>query len=184
MKDYLYVPLGGSRVKSRSRIFLNLWIVFLISGLWHGAAWNFVVWGAFHGLFLILDRLFLLRLSERMGRIPSVVLTYFVTLIGWVLFRSESLPAAWNYLDSMFSWSGNFIHEDLTPHFWFVLIAGILFAFFAIIPGVERWQERQLNDPYPTGKTILAGVAVLLFLFYSMASITASGFNPFIYFRF
>ncbi len=184
MKDYLYVPLGGSRVSNRSRLFLNLWIVFLISGLWHGAAWNFVIWGGFHGLFLILDRLFLLKLSVKMGRIPSVLLTYFVTLIGWVLFRAESLPDAWSYLGSMFSWKGGFTHEDLTLHFWFILAAGTIFAFFALIPGIEKWQERQLNTQYGIRKTIFAGVAVLFFLFYSMASITASGFNPFIYFRF
>jgi len=61
MKDYLYIPLGGNRVATKRRLYFNLWIVFLISGLWHGAAWTFIIWGAFHGLFLILDRLFLLK---------------------------------------------------------------------------------------------------------------------------
>jgi alginate O-acetyltransferase complex protein AlgI len=62
MKDYLYIPLGGNKVKTKARLYLNLSIVFLISGFWHGAAWNFIAWGAFHGSFLILDRLFLLKL--------------------------------------------------------------------------------------------------------------------------
>jgi len=67
MRDYLYIPLGGSRVKTKRRMYFNLWFVFLASGLWHGAAWNFVIWGAFHGFFLILDKLFFLKLSNKMG---------------------------------------------------------------------------------------------------------------------
>ena len=73
MKDYLYIPLGGNRISVR-RMYFNLWLVFLLSGLWHGAAWNFVIWGAFHGTFLVLDRLFLLRFYKKIGPIPSISL--------------------------------------------------------------------------------------------------------------
>jgi len=71
MKNYLYIPLGGNRV-STNKMYFNLWVVFLISGLWHGAAWTFVIWGAFHGLFLILDRLFLLKVYKKIGKVPSI----------------------------------------------------------------------------------------------------------------
>lgn len=67
MRDYLYIPLGGNQVPVQ-RLYFNLWVVFLISGLWHGAAWNFVVWGAFHGLFLVADRMFLIRLTKPLGK--------------------------------------------------------------------------------------------------------------------
>jgi alginate O-acetyltransferase complex protein AlgI len=86
MRDYLYIPLGGNRVDSKFRLYFNLWFVFLISGLWHGSSWKFVVWGAFHGFFLVMDRLFLLKLTSKIGKIPRVVLTYIITLIGWVIF--------------------------------------------------------------------------------------------------
>jgi len=90
MRDYLYIPLGGNKV-SKPRLYFNLWVVFLISGLWHGAAWNFVVWGAFHGFFLIADRMFLIKLTKPLGKFTNIILTYFITLIGWVLFRADTL---------------------------------------------------------------------------------------------
>jgi len=94
MKEYLYIPLGGNKVRSKARLFLNLWIVFLISGLWHGASWNFVLWGAFHGTFLILDRLFLLKFLERIGKVLSTIITFIIVMIGWVLFRIEHVESA------------------------------------------------------------------------------------------
>ncbi|MEM8909230.1 MAG: MBOAT family O-acyltransferase, partial [Bacteroidota bacterium] len=93
MRDYLYIPLGGNRVSKR-RMYFNLWTVFLLSGLWHGAAWTFVIWGAFHGLFLILDRLFLLRFLQKIGPLPAIFLTYVISLIGWVFFRAADLESA------------------------------------------------------------------------------------------
>jgi alginate O-acetyltransferase complex protein AlgI len=184
MKDYLYIPLGGSRVKTKARLFFNLWVVFLISGLWHGAAWNFIVWGAFHGLFLVLDRIFLIRVTEKIGKIPSVIITYVITLVGWVLFRANDLPQAWAYLGKMFSFGGGFPAWRFDPQFWFILVVGAFFAFFGVAGGVEQWQERQLKEPYGRRK-VWAGAAIAVFLLlYCMASITTTGFNPFIYFRF
>ena len=90
MRDYLYIPLGGNRVSGR-RLYFNLMVVFLLSGLWHGAAWTFVIWGAIHGLFLIADRVFLLKAVSVWGKVPRMLLTYFVVLIAWVFFRAESL---------------------------------------------------------------------------------------------
>ncbi|HCT70925.1 MAG TPA: MBOAT family protein, partial [Bacteroidales bacterium] len=78
-----------------------MWLVFLISGFWHGAAWNFVVWGAFHGFFLIADRIFLLKFFAAIGKAPSILITFIITLVGWVLFRAETLPYAIHYLGRM-----------------------------------------------------------------------------------
>jgi len=105
MRDYLYIPLGGNKV-SKSRLYFNLWVVFLISGLWHGAAWNFVVWGAFHGFFLIADRMFLIKLTKPLGKFTNIILTYFITLIGWVLFRADTLGYAFQYIKRMFAFDG------------------------------------------------------------------------------
>ena len=105
MKDYLYIPLGGNRVGKR-KMYFNLWIVFLISGLWHGASWNFVAWGAFHGLFLVLDKMFLLKVLDKMGGFFANLLTFIIVMIGWVLFRSDSLDFAFVYIGKMFSFTG------------------------------------------------------------------------------
>ncbi len=89
IRDYLYIPLGGNRV-SVVRIYLNLWICFLASGLWHGAAWTYITWGAYNGLFLVLDRLFLLRVLGLLpGRMASLI-TFAVTMIGWTIFRART----------------------------------------------------------------------------------------------
>jgi len=184
MKNYLYIPLGGNRVKTNGRLFFNLWLVFLFSGLWHGAAWNFVVWGAFHGLFLILDRLFLMKWSEKMGKVPSVLLTYLITLVGWVLFRSDSLGDAWIYLGTMFSFESWYPGWTLDPKFWMILVVAAFFAFYGLIGGVEKWQMKMINEPYNGKKLWIAGGMAVVLLLWSMGSITSAGFNPFIYFRF
>ena len=100
MREYLYVPLGGNR-KGRARTYLNLWIVFLISGFWHGAAWNFVAWGAFHGFFLCLDKW---AGRERTAKIPGWIglpATFVLVLFSWVLFRAETLGHAVEYAGRM-----------------------------------------------------------------------------------
>ncbi len=91
MLNYLYIPLGGNR-KGKGRTYFNLWIVFLLSGLWHGASWNFVLWGAYHGFFLVIERLFLGKWSQRIGKVPSVIITFIIVMVGWAIFRIEDLP--------------------------------------------------------------------------------------------
>jgi len=182
MRDYLYIPLGGNRVKP-SRLYINLWTVFILSGFWHGAAWNFIAWGAFHGLFLVLERLFLLRIGKRLGAL-TIVPTFIVTVVGWVLFRAETLSFALAYIERLFSanWGAlpHFNHE-----FWFTLALAILIVFAAALPRVERWEVsmlfgEKLSLPRAVGLTL--ATAVLLFL--SAGAIIGSSFNPFIYFRF
>ncbi len=184
MRDYLFIPLGGSRVKTRRRLFFNLWLVFLISGLWHGAAWNFVIWGGFHGLFLVLDRIFLIKFTERIGKIPSIFLTYFITLIGWVLFRAESFSHALTYLGKMFNTDYRDKGLELGNDIWYMLLIAILFSFFGMINGVESWQNRMLNEKYKTKSAIIMSFVIIFLFILSVASISSSGFNPFIYFRF
>lgn len=183
MKNYLYIPLGGNRVNTKRRLYFNLWIVFLISGLWHGAAWNFVVWGAFHGLFLILDRLFLIKLSEKIGKYPSILLTFIITLIGWVLFRSENIQYAWEFIQRMFvfEFAGEFVFNK---QFITILIIAIFFSFFAVFRHVEAWQIRVYENPKSFTKYLGWTILSVLLLIICIGSITASGFNPFIYFRF
>lgn len=192
MRDYLYIPLGGSKVKPY-RLYINLWLVFLISGLWHGAAWNFVVWGAFHGLFLILDRLFLLKFLQRIGKIPAMAFTFFVTLIGWVLFRADSLAHAGEFLEAMFRFSGTGYQAAMELKFMAILGLAVIFSFMGAVKGNETWQVRVLS-PHPVpppiwgrekGRGLMAKMLfALAFFLLSLASVVSSGFNPFIYFRF
>ena len=183
MRDYLYIPLGGSRV-SAGRMYLNLWVVFLISGLWHGAAWNFVVWGAFHGVFLIADRMFFIRFTHFIGKYPSIVITYFITLIGWVLFRAESLPFAFSYIGRMFAFDGAGTDLWFGAEFRWMMVAGALFAFVAAFGKVESWWMNVLTKEKKTITIIWMSIVAILFTAICIGSITSSSFNPFIYFRF
>ncbi|MBK9291434.1 MAG: MBOAT family protein [Bacteroidetes bacterium] len=182
MRDYLYIPLGGNKVSPR-RMYFNLWLVFLISGLWHGAAWNFVLWGAFHGFFLILDRLFLLRFYERLGQLPSLVITFFITLIGWVLFRAESMAQISAYLHGMFGFGGS-NHLPVSREVWMTMIFAGIFAFLAYLPGIEKWQQTVYAKAHKLSTLVFMALASVVLLIISLGAITSSGFNPFIYFRF
>jgi alginate O-acetyltransferase complex protein AlgI len=183
MRDYLYIPLGGSRVSIR-RLYFNLWVVFLISGLWHGAAWNFVIWGGFHGLFLVLDRIFLMKVFNAIGKVPSILITFFISLIGWVLFRADNIGMAWNYLRKMFVFDGSDDDISLNVKFFSILLVAVFFSFWGGIRKIEIWQEKLFAEG-KTSRSLVAMVMVSIVLFVvCLGSITSSGFNPFIYFRF
>ncbi|MCK4663399.1 MAG: MBOAT family protein [Bacteroidales bacterium] len=184
MRDYLYIPLGGSRVNNSYRLYFNLWIVFLISGLWHGAAWNFVIWGAYHGLFLILDKMFLLKVLGKIGKYPSIIFTHFVTLVGWVIFRAESYEQVKFYLSKMFvaDMSGETIYFD--AKFWSIMLIGLIFSFIVAFKPGERLQNIVFYTDFKIKGIIVMAVVSVVLLLLSIGSITSSGFNPFIYFRF
>lgn len=183
MRNYLYIPLGGNRVQSKMRLYLNLWLVFLASGLWHGASWNFIFWGAYHGLFLVLERIFLLKLYERIGKFLRVMLTFIIVVVGWVFFRLETFPEAIYYLKKMFSFNFNhhFSMEFKTLVFF---IIAIFFGFFTTTNVGEKIQEQVYFSEYSTRKHFLFFTICFLLFIISIGSITVSDFNPFIYFRF
>jgi len=183
MKNYLYIPLGGNRV-STVKLYFNLWLVFTISGLWHGAAWTFVIWGVYHGLFLIFDRLFLLKFYKTIGKVPSVLITFFITLIGWVFFRANDLNHALFYIRKMFA--GDFRELDyfFDAKFYTILGLAAVFAFMALFGRNEQWQEKILAQNQKNTTIILTTALSMLFLIICLGAITSSGFNPFIYFRF
>ena len=184
MKDYLYIPLGGNRIGT-GRTYFNLWTVFLLSGLWHGASWNFVIWGGYHGLFLVLERLFLGNIYQRIGRIPSTVITFLIAMFGWVLFRTETFTDALHFYQALLSFGQDFELPGLSSEFKWTMGAALIFSFMAIVPAMEKWSNNMVQNSKVgiftnAFKTL---VSILLFVF-CLSMITASGFNPFIYFKF
>jgi alginate O-acetyltransferase complex protein AlgI len=184
MKEYLYIPLGGNKVDSRWRLYFNLWVVFLISGLWHGASWNFVIWGAFHGIFLVLDRLFLLKFLERIGPVFSNIFTFLVVVLGWVFFRMETFSEALTVIRTMVTF--DFVPFGIYDNreFLLVLSLAVLFAFFAAFRKGKRIQDLVYYTVYsPRTSLAVTFLSVVLFIL-CVGRITSSGFNPFIYYRF
>ncbi len=184
MKNYLYIPLGGNKVNSKAKLFFNLWLVFLLSGFWHGAAWTFIFWGIYHGLFLVLERLFLLNLYKKLGRFIPVLLTFLIVAIGWVFFRADSFSFAWAFIKKLLSFkSGNlFVWTDNEFVFYFIL--AFIISFIGLFKFGKKIQEKLYFSYYSGTGYVIATIASLAFFFICLASITSSSFNPFIYFRF
>ena len=178
MRDYLYIPLGGNK-KGRSRTYLNLWLVFLISGLWHGASWNFVAWGAFHGLLLVIERIF--RNQSLPFKLPDILkmsLTFILVVLGWVLFRIEQFPDAAAFYQRLFS-GGLVLGQELKYFDLFILICATLLSFWPI-RGFDSLESKQSTSVIANLK-LIRSLSLILF---SLMGLAASGFNPFIYFRF
>ncbi len=183
MRNYLYIPLGGNRVDSKWRLYFNLWIVFLLSGLWHGAAWGFVIWGAYHGCFLVIERVFLGKLLKRIGPL-SVIYSFLVVTIGWVFFKMEHLHPSLEYLKRMFAWHPENCIWLPTPTHNIMMMVAMFFSFFTLIPIGQKIQQRVFEKDFGrAGHTLMTLLAIVLFIVCG-ARITVSTFNPFIYFRF
>ena len=193
MREYIYIPLGGSRI-SLARTYVNLWIVFLVSGFWHGASWSFVAWGAFHGFFLSVDKW---KKDHHWGDGPrwvAIPVTFFFVCLSWVLFRCNTLPHALHYLGNLFqsslfgftawqtAWSS---HLDARAHALFIL--SLLLCFrpegpWVRPPAVLPQPSDSAPKTWPRAAWQFAGSMALLFL--SASALANSTFNPFIYFRF
>ena len=184
MKNYLYIPLGGNKVNSKYKLYRNLFIVFLLSGLWHGASWNFIIWGAFHGLFLVMERLFLLKIYAKIGKVISTIITFLIVVVGWVYFRIEDLSQANYIIKTMFSFNftdGKFaLHND----FYFSLSLAVFFSFFAFMPFTKNIQTKVYGENHTTVSNVLLVSTSILLFYISLSYIAALDFNPFIYFRF
>ncbi|MEG1069548.1 MAG: MBOAT family O-acyltransferase [Ruthenibacterium sp.] len=178
-RDYVYIPLGGSR-KGNFATYRNLLIVFFLTGLWHGASANFVLWGLFHGFFIMIERA---GFSKVLGKIPAFfrhVYTLLVVGIGWVLFRAETLPLAVEYLKSMCIANTSFLRnidvlQYCTPEFFFFLTIALLGCTPLLARGMQAL-ARKSQGVYQ--------VCLLAVFLFAAAYMTGAGFNPFIYFRF
>ncbi len=188
-RDYLYIPLGGNRVSS-ARTYLNLFVVFLLCGLWHGAATVFVIWGALHGTFLVLERLGLARLLERWPRPLRHLYVMLAVMLGWVFFRAASPAQAVGYLGTMLGVSRG------DPRIWHVdlwLDPALAIALVAGVVGSTPWLARasawhsDLSRRRAGWHGVLeigADGALVVVLLGSVLELASGAYNPFIYFRF
>ncbi len=183
MREYIYIPLGGNKVDSKSRLYFNLWFVFLISGLWHGASWNFVLWGAFHGVFLILDRTLYGRITSKIGVFFRVTLTFFIVMIGWVLFRIENINEVFVFYKVLFAFDFGPLIQHCSPLELRTIVVCFIIGFGSSIPMINKKYTQTINS-IGNISTILKGTISFLLIILCISSIIKSDFNPFIYFRF
>jgi alginate O-acetyltransferase complex protein AlgI len=191
-RDYLYIPLGGSRA-SKARTYRNLLIVFFVTGLWHGASMNFIVWGLYHGLFLMIERAGLRKRLDQVWPPIAHLYTLFVVLIGWVFFRAVDLKSALVYLEKMAGLgpeSANYAYP-LTYFTSTEVLVSLILGVVLATPVYHTFQRfwRRLMARVVTAPARLAldmvYISGLFLLFISaIAYLAADTYNPFIYFRF
>ena len=171
-REYVYIPLGGNR-KGKGRQILNLIIVWALTGLWHGAAWNFVVWGMYYGFLLIFEKFVYSKLQNKLPGFVNVFITFVIVIIGWVFFFSNSMTEACAYLKVMFG--GNNIGFDSTGLFY--LANNALMFIAAWIPSVFTIDLKKIN------KAVKWIVCILIFVL-TVAFLVSESYYPFLYFRF
>lgn len=180
LRNYLYIPLGGNR-QGEARAYLNLMVVMLLGGFWHGASWNFLVWGAIHGVWLALERV--MGKTSAYAKAPPVLrvaLTFLIVNLAWVFFRADDLPGAMRYLSSLFNLHRSADANGLLLRAIFydpghvvvmLVAAGIAFV------GVQTWDLSRNVTP------LRASLAMGVFA-WSLVAMSTQAFNPFLYFQF
>lgn len=190
-KEYLYIPLGGNR-KGRARTSLNKIIVFFFTGLWHGANWTFVLWGLYHGMFLLFEEY--VPSVKKMPRLLSHIYTVLVVCVGFVIFRADTVSQGFYFIGQMFAGftftaeSLNLVTQQMTPWFAAAGVAGIIGA-APIRPLADKVRAGLCQDQEPLTalwQRIQTGLYFLSFLLllWCMLRLSGSSYNPFIYFRF
>ena len=179
LRDYVYIPLGGSRV-NKFRTNINVWIVFLLCGLWHGASWNFVIWGAWHGIALTIERIGFKKVLSSLPYFVRNLWVWLIVLVGWVWFRAPTLDYAIGYLHTLFIgnnisfWVHLEAYQNISISSIIILLVGFLFCYQA--PNLFFAKNK---NSWCIG---ILGSVILFLLAWTFA--VTSTFSPFIYFRF
>jgi alginate O-acetyltransferase complex protein AlgI len=188
-KNYLYFPLGGSRC-SPLRVYLNLFIVFFCTGLWHGASWNFVIWGLIHGIFLVFERMGLNRLLSKSFGFVQRFYALFVIVLSRVFFRADDLTTAINYMKTLFGGSSPtisnlYFYRYFSIDFIIIVIVAILSStkFFEIINNqVNKLAQKYVFMFHLKHIFIILGIIFVLYIVINQ--LVLGSYNPFIYYRF
>ena len=188
-RDYVYIPLGGNRLGLPRQI-LNMFIVWSLTGLWHGASWNFVLWGVYYFVLLTIEKLFLLRFLEKVPALFGHIYTGATFVLGWVFFKMESMSSIATLLQRMFQPRSDFVTNRgvvlLQNHLIFIVIAFVLAM--PLLPWLRS--KKPIRRLFNTLKNkeplygICSSIIYMGILFFCTMSLVASGFNPFLYFRF
>lgn len=174
-RDYIYIPLGGSKVSSHKRLFLNLFIVWILTGIWHGANWTFIAWGIYFYILIVIERI--MNINSHLGT-ASRIYTLFSVVIGWVLFRSQNINFAIQYYKSMFDFNFIFDYKFIMyiSEYGLFLVLGILFSTNLINRISSRFDNRF--------KYYLSTLSLILIFLISIMYLVKGSYNPFIYFNF
>lgn len=176
-REYLYIPLGGNR-KGKARWILNLFIVWALTGFWHGAEWNFLLWGIFYFILLALEKLFLFKKLEKWPAILSHFYTMFFVIIGWAIFACDDMSLLTRYIGNMF---GSFGFVDSNTLFYILNYAILLVVMVIGCTSLPKKLATKINSKF---RFMLEVEFVLVMILLSIAMLVGDSYNPFLYFRF
>lgn len=181
-KDYVYIPLGGSR-KGKVRTYINLFIVWFLTGFWHGASWTFIAWGLYFGILIAIEKAFLEKLLMKLWRPIRHIYLLLIVMIGWVFFRADNFGYAFEYLGSLVGISGQALYNNETliyiNDYWYILIIAIFGSMPLLKMIINRINNKDSNFYYFMKSTILMGLFIMIII-----KLVNSTYNPFLYFRF
>ena len=182
-REYVYIPLGGNR-KGRGRQIVNLLAVWFLTGLWHGASWNFVAWGLYYFVLLMLEKTFLLKLLDKLPKFVSHVYTLITVVFGWLLFVFTDFAAGMRYLATMFGGGSATGFIDAGGVFdWTSSLILLVILVIASTPYPRKWLYR-LWEKYDAPVRAVTAVLCLAVFFIALAYLVNSSYNPFLYYRF
>ena len=181
-REYVYIPLGGNRVGTQKAI-RNIFIVWFLTGFWHGAAWNFIFWGLYYGILLLLEKYVLRDVLERLPGIVKHIYTLFFVMIGWVLFFSPGMGDALRYIGTMFGIGAHgFVDSTGIYYLYNYLILFVLSIICSAPYAFKKFQQIIFGGA--RGRTAIAMGAYMALFFLSLAYLVNATYNPFLYFRF
>ena len=183
-RDYIYIPLGGNRV-GKFKLYRNILIVWLLTGFWHGAAWNFIVWGLFFAVFLMIEKAFLGKILEKLPSIISRTYLLFLIVISFVIFNADGMTQAIQDIGGMFGANGVALFNDLSIYYLQSYLVIFIIAIIGATPFVKNLVLK-LKENQSARKVIniLEPVVIVLLLVICTAYLVDGSFNPFLYFRF
>ena len=181
-REYVYIPLGGNRVSTLKHI-RNLFVVWLLTGLWHGASWNFVVWGLYYGFILFMEKIILHKILSKTAKIIKHIYTMLLVMIGWVLFGSVDLTSALEYLKVMFGLSGNALVDNSAIYYLYTNIKLLIILTLCSTPIVSIIFRQIIKKGKSVGILFAVSINIIIILI-SIAYLVNETYNPFLYFRF
>ncbi len=184
-KEYVYIPLGGNRC-GMARQIRNIMVVWLLTGFWHGASWNFMLWGVYFGVLLIVEKLFLMKYLKKAPGWVTHIYTMFLVLISWVIFAFDDLSAGIGYVKAMFGLTGAGFMNEQSVYLLYTNILMLLVLFFASMDWGKRifaWVSAKLQ-PGSLSLELIKSAAYVGIFFLSVAYLVDASYNPFLYFRF
>ena len=181
-REYVYIPLGGNREGSLKQ-YRNLIIVWLLTGLWHGANWNFILWGLYYGVFLIIEKIFLLKWLENKPKFIKHIYTLLIILVGWVFFEFESISLGMDYIRTMFGFGGRPFIDGTSIYYLYTNALLFIMLIICSTP-IPKKVFIKLKDRMNRGEAIVIPTVYMFLIFLCTAYLVNESYNPFLYFRF